>query len=177
MIKLKRILLVAGCVAALCLTTGKAQAQRGNFDPSQFRQNMIDSFRDRMSVTNDDEWKVLETAIGKVVDAQIAARANAIRGFGGGTRRNRDRGTNSTDSANGNRPRGGGFFGTPSAEADDLQKAIEDKAPKDEINAKLAKLREANAASEAKLAAAQDNLKNLLTARQEAVAVLYGLLK
>ena len=181
MIKLKQILLVAGCAAALCFTTGKLQAQgRGNFDPAQIKQNMVDSFKDRMSVTNDDEWKVLEAAISKVVDAQFEARAGSIRGFGGfGQRRNRGGNTNSTDTATQpQRQRGGpGGFGQPSPEADDLQKAIEAKAPKDEINAKLAKLREANAAKEAKLAAAQDDLKKLLTPRQEAIAVLYGLLK
>jgi hypothetical protein len=181
MIKLTKFLLVAGCVAALSFTTTKVQAQgRGNFDPTQFRQRMVDNFKDRMGVTNDDEWKVLEAAIGKVVDAQMEVRAGSIRAFGGGGQR-RNRGGNNGDTNNagnqtqGNRPPG---FGTPSPEADDLQKAIEDKsASKDDINAKLAKLREANAAGEAKLASAQDDLKKLLTARQEAVAVLYGLLK
>jgi hypothetical protein len=184
MTKLKQILLVAGCAAALSFTTGKVAAQgRGNFDPAQIKQGIVDSYKDRMNVTNDDEWKVLQVAISKVVDAGADVRAGTIRSFGnfgGGNRRNRgnNNSTNSTDTANPPRQRGGpGGFGQPSAEADDLQKAIEAKAPKDEIATKLAKLREANTANEAKLVAAQDDLKKLLTPRQEAVAVVYGLLK
>jgi hypothetical protein len=60
---------------------------------------------------------------------------------------------------------------------EDLSKAIEDKAPADEIKEKLAKLRESTAEKEAKLAAAQEDLKKLLTARQEAIAVVNGILK
>ena len=59
-----------------------------------------------------------------------------------------------------------------------MKKAIgNDKAPADEVKAKLAKLREANAAKEAKLVAAQTVLVALLTARQEAIVVMGGLLK
>jgi hypothetical protein len=40
----------------------------------------------------------------------------------------------------------------------------------------MAKMREARKAKEAKLATAQDNLRQVLTARQEAQAMLAGLL-
>jgi hypothetical protein len=179
--KLKAILLVAGCVAALGLmSAGNVQAQgRGNFDPAQFRQNMLDRMKDRLEVKDDAEWKLIEGALGKVFDAQRDVMSSRMGGMMGG-RRNRGGGGNagdtaSTDTTN-NRPRGG-FGGTPSPEAEDLQKAIDDKAPADQIKAKLAKLREANAAKEATLAKAQDELKALLTSRQEAIVVLTGMLK
>ena len=50
-------------------------------------------------------------------------------------------------------------------------------APADEIKSKLAKVREVQKANEAKLEAAQADLLKLLTPRQEASAVLLGILK
>jgi hypothetical protein len=175
MTKIKSILLAAGCAAVLSLSTGNVAAQgpRGNFDPAQMRERMVSRYKDSMEVTDDAEWKVLEAAIGKVVDARMEVMSGQFGGFRGGRNNN----TNNADGAQGGQRRNRGPFGTPSAESEDLQKAIDAKAPADEIKAKLAKLRESNTAKEAKLAEAQDELKKLLTARQEAVAVLGGLLK
>jgi hypothetical protein len=141
----------------------------------QFRQNRIDRMRDSMDVKDDAEWKVISDALGKVMDAQMSAMAGR---FGGG--RPRGGGGNGGDNNGGDqggqqRQRRG--FGTPSPEAEALQKAIDAKAPADEIKSKLAALREANKANEAKLDQAQSDLKKLLTSRQEAVAVLGGFLK
>jgi hypothetical protein len=178
-----KLLAVAGFVAVMSLGTGNVQAQgRGNFDPAQFRQNRMDRYKEEMGVTDDAEWKVLETAIGKVMDAgQDVLSSRFSGGFGRGGRG----GTNSTNSAsgdqggNGGRRRGGpgGGFGTPSPEAEALKTAIDGKASSDVINAKLKALREANKAKEEKLEQAQADLQKLLTPRQEAVAVLGGLLK
>jgi hypothetical protein len=181
--KLRIILLTVGCVAALSLAAGNVSAQpggggggggRGNFDPAQFRQMQLDRLKTTLDVTDDGEWKVLEAAIGKVIDAQAATRANAVRG--GGRRGGQGGGGQGGAGAGAGGGRGG-FGGTPSPEAEALQKAIEDKAPAEEIKAKLAKLREVSTAAEANLTKAQDDLKKLLTSRQEAIAVLNGLLK
>ena len=58
-----------------------------------------------------------------------------------------------------------------------MNKAIEDKAPADEVKAKLAKYRESRKAKEATVEKAQDDLRKALNPRQEAAAVLAGLLK
>jgi len=74
----------------------------------------------------------------------------------------------------------GGGFGGPretNPEAEALQKAIEAKVSPDEIKAKLARLRESRKEKEAKLEKAQEDLKQVLSAKQEAVAVMGGLLK
>lgn len=171
---IKNMLVLAGCVAALSLGSGKLAAQgRGNFDPAQFKEQAITRIMDQMNVTDDAEKKALSDAIGKVFDARMEVGMGGMR-FGG-SRRSRSGDTNSTDTGSSARRRGG--FGTPSAEAEDLQKAIDDKAPADQIKAKLAKLRESNQAKQAKLDAAQADLLKLLTSRQEAIAVLNGLLK
>jgi hypothetical protein len=181
--RLNKVLAVAGCAAALCLGADKVAAQgRGNFDPAQMRQRMMDRYKEALEVTDDSEWKVLEAAIGKVMDAQQELRSAGGGMFGrGGRRNNTADGNNNGDQAgqggqNGGRRRGG-FGGPPSAEVEALQKAIDEKASPDDIKSKLAKVREAAKAKEAKLVAAQADLQKLLSARQEASAVLLGLLK
>jgi 5'-deoxynucleotidase YfbR-like HD superfamily hydrolase len=72
---------------------------------------------------------------------------------------------------------GGPGGGQVNAEQDALQKAIESNAPADEIKTKLAKYRASQKDKEAKLAKAQDDLRQVLTVKQEATAVLLGLLK
>ena len=69
-----------------------------------------------------------------------------------------------------------GFFGSPSPEAEALQKAIDNKAPNSEIKAALAKYIESRKAKQADLEKAQAELRKVLTARQEAIASLNGLL-
>ena len=64
-----------------------------------------------------------------------------------------------------------------SPELDALRKTIESKASAAEIKSKLADLRAARKQKEAELEKAQDDLKTILSARQEAVAVTFGLLK
>ncbi|HEY0552304.1 MAG TPA: hypothetical protein VGF13_22075, partial [Verrucomicrobiae bacterium] len=66
-------------------------------------------------------------------------------------------------------------------ERDALKKALDEKAPADEVKEKLAKYREARQARETKtqaaLEAAQNDLRKALSPRQEAGAVLARLLK
>ena len=186
---IKKMLVAAGCAAALCLSSGNVMAQRGggggNFDPAQMRQNRLDRIREQIDVKDDSEWKVLETSIGKVMDAQQEAMQGRFGGMGGGRGGNRQRGgaaggatATAADPAaagqGGNQARRGP---QPSAEMEDLQKAIEAKAPADEIKAKLQKVRDASKAKEAKLETTREDLKKLVTARQEAILVVNGILQ
>jgi hypothetical protein len=70
-----------------------------------------------------------------------------------------------------------GFSRQPNPELDGLRKAIEAKATNAELKAKLAQLREARKKKEADLEAAQEDLRQILSIRQEAIAVTLGLLK
>src|SRR5690242_12915708 len=74
-----RLALLGTLAASLVLvpTTLTAQNQgrgnrqnRGNFDPAQFQQRMMERYREQLEVKNDDEWKVLESRIQKVLDAR-----------------------------------------------------------------------------------------------------------
>jgi hypothetical protein len=72
--------------------------------------------------------------------------------------------------------RRGGFGGPPSPELESLQNAIESNAPTEQIKAAMEKFRVARKAREEALQKAQDDLKAVLTVKQEAVALSNGLL-
>ena len=149
---------------------------------------MAERLREQFGVADDAEWKVIEPKIQKVNEARRAVGG----GFGGGMAFGRRGGPGGPGGGDGDRAEradrgergdrggrggrfGGGFEASP--EVAELRKAIEAKAPADEIKAKLAKVREVRKANEAKLEAAQEDLRKVLTVRQEAVAVTMGLLK
>ncbi len=150
---------------------GGRGGQRGNFDPAQMQERRMQRYREMLEITAEDEWKAIQPMVQKVTDAQREANSGGMaalarmmgRGPGGGG-----------DTAGGGNRRG--FGGESSPEEQALQKAIESKAPAADVKNALAKYRDARKAKEAKLAAAQDALRQVLSARQEAQAVLAGLL-
>jgi hypothetical protein len=172
----KTVLTLAACVAAFTFVTPRVSAQP---TPEEMRQRMLDGVRDRLSITNDDEWNAIQPKISKVMDAQrdvMSMRMGGMRGmFGGRNRGGGDNAGNNGDNNGGGRRRGG-FFGEPSASVTALQTALDNKAPKDEIKTKLAAVRAENKDKEAKLQAARDDLRSVLTTRQEASLVVAGLL-
>ena len=174
---LKHAVVLAGVATLLNLATANLSAQerqgRGNFDPEEMRQRMMDRYREQLEVKNDDEWKLISERITKVTDAR---REVGFGGFGRGGfgRRGGDGGAGGAGGDNGGRR--DRFGGEPNPDAEALQKAIEAKAPADEIKAKLAKYRDSKKEKEAKLAKAQDELRKVLSVRQEASATLMGLL-
>jgi hypothetical protein len=178
---LKSILL-GGCVAALTLCAStNLMAQGRGFDPTRMRQERIDRAKDLFEIKDDTEWKAIEPLVAKVVDAQfdsLRMRAGMFgRGGRGGRPRNND-GGGDTNTNNGDQPqrRNRGGFGEPDAAVTALQKAVEDKAPAAELKEKLAAVRAERKEREAKLQGAQDELKGVLTSRQEAIAVANGYL-
>jgi hypothetical protein len=182
MMTLKRILSISALALAIAgVSQVNAQDQQGgqgrrrggggqgggNFDPAQMRERMLEQMKERFEVTKDDEWKIISERITKVQDAQRDARPN---NFGMFRRPGGDQANNGGDN---NRRR---FGGEPMPEQEALQKAIEAKASADEIKTKLAKLRDARKVKEANLVKAQEDLRKVLSSKQEAVAVLFGLL-
>jgi len=186
--KLKQSLMAAGVAALLCVVAGTVEAQPGggggggngggqggggrrgggqggqgggNFDPAQRLQMMMDNYRTELGFTNDTDWAAVQPLIQKVVDARQAV------GFGGrGGRPGRGGGQGGG---------GGGAFGQqPNPERDALQKAIDDNAPAGQIKDLLAKYQASVKDKQAKLAAAQADLRKVLSVRQEALATLGG---
>jgi flagellar motility protein MotE (MotC chaperone) len=180
---LKKALVAGGCAALLALGSNTVMAQgRGNFDPAQFKQDRMDRYRESLEIKDDAEWTAIEPKVSKVYDARAELMASAMRGaFGRGGRRgggNGGAGGNADDNGGAQRrQRGGGPFGTPSAAVEALQKAIDDKAPTAEIKTKLKVVQDEFKANQAKLVASQEDLRSVLTPRQEAIATLQGLLQ
>jgi hypothetical protein len=138
------------------------QRQRGNFDPSQWRQQIMDRMKEQLG-SSDDEWKVLEPRVQKVMDLQRDTRGGMMGGFGR-TRGGDSNRTSSNDSA------------VQKAQGD-LRSALEDKSiSADEIAKRLATYRQAKETAKAELTKAQADLKELLSQRQEAQLVMFGML-
>lgn len=166
----------------MTLGTHTAVAQgRGNFDPAEMRQRMMDGMKDALEITDDAEWTAIEPKVGKVFDARRELDASRIRGFMGMGRGRRNGGggggnAEENNGGGGQRRNRGGFGGEPSAAVTALQKAVDDKAPAAEIKAKLKIVQDEAKENQAKLVAAQEDLRSVLTPRQEAIATLRGLL-
>jgi len=176
---------VAACAAfVMVLSANPVAAQqgqgRGNFDPAEMRQRMMDNYRERLEIKGDDDWKAIQPLIEKVADArrEVGFGGGGFAfGRGGGGRRGGGNADAQPNGSNQGGRRGGFRGGELSPEAEELQKAIDSNASKDELKAKLAKYREARKDKEAKLAKAQEDLKKVLSVKQEAAAVLMGLLQ
>ena len=172
-----RNIIVAAALVS-CSTAIQAQDgqnRRQGRDPEEMRQRMNERMREQFGVTDDAEWKAIEGKIQKVNEARRAVGGGM--GFGAMAFAGRRDAAAGGGGEGGNRRNFGGFGGEPSPEVAELRKAVDAKASGDELKAKLAKVREARKASEAKLETAQEDLRKILTVRQEAVAVMMGLLK
>jgi hypothetical protein len=137
----------------------------GNFDPAQFQQRMMDNTREQLGFTKDTDWAAIQPLIQKVMDTRTAIGGRGgFGGFGGG------RGGRGG-------PGGGGFGGqTASVEPQALQSAIDNDSPAAQIKAALERYEATQKTKQATLAAAQDALRGVLSAKQEAQATLMGLL-
>jgi len=173
--------ILAGAVAALCLSANRLAAQdqpqqrqgRGNFDPAQMQQRMMERYKEMLEFTSDDEWNAVKPLVQKVTEARREVGFGGMgRGMFGGGRRGGDNAPQG-DQAQGQRR---GFGGEPSAAMQELQKSVDAKASTEEIKGKLAKVRDERKQKEAALTKAQEDLKKVLNARREAQAVLAGLL-
>jgi hypothetical protein len=146
---------------------------RGNFNPDEMRSRMMAGIREQMGVTKDDEWAIISDRITALNDARRSAMGGAMAGFAAMRMGGPGGGPGANGGNGGGRERRGG---QGNAEAQALQSALKDNAPDAEIQSRLAKLRDTRKENEAKVAKAQEELRAVLSVRQEAVAVLDGLL-
>lgn len=169
--------LVAAVAPAQAQAPGQGQGGgRGNFDPAQMQERMMERYREQLKVTNDDEWKIISERIAAV----NTARRGTMGGFGRGGFGRGAGGPGGPGGqgggANANRPGRGQGGGGGSPEEAALRTAVDENADPAVIKAKLADLRKVRAQNEAKVAKAQKDLKEVLNLSQEATAVLGGLL-
>jgi hypothetical protein len=138
---------------------------------------MTERMRERIGAT-DDEWKVMQPRLQKVMELsrQVNApgRMGMFAGRGGRFGRGGDRGPG----------RGPAGAAAPEREvtavekaSEELQELLESESAKpNQIKAKLTALRTAREKAKQDLVKAQDDLKKILSVKQEATLVLIGLL-
>jgi hypothetical protein len=131
------------------------QGNRGNFDPAQMQQRMMDRYKGALEITSDEEWKAISPLVEKVSTARRETMQGGRGQMGGGR--------------GGQAPELTGAIG-------ELKKALDAKAPSAEIKTKIAAVADERQAKEAALLQAQEALRKVLTVRQEGLAVLNGLL-
>jgi hypothetical protein len=143
---------------------------RGGFDISQVMPLFMEGIRLHLEVANDDEWNVIEPRLEKSVKLKIEVLTLGLDGlgdmfgqFGGG-------------GGGGAMARFGGLMGDPDPSVDALKTALDNNAPVAEVKAAMAKVREFRQQKRAALAKAQQDLKDILSVRQEATLLRVGLL-
>ena len=164
--------------------TGAARGQRSSGmrgmmgDPAQIQQMLGDRFKEILELS-DDEWTVIGPKVIKVLEMSFQQRGNPMnmrmmfgnRGPQGqqgpqGQRQFSQRGNNPAFSS-----------GTGDESIQELQKLLENKnASAAEIKSLVTKVRKDREKMEQEKMAAQKELRELLTVRQEAILISMGLL-
>ena len=138
----------------------------GNGGGFNMQQMQMQRYQQALDITNDDEWAAIQPLIQKVIDARTAL-GNNNNAFGGGGGRG---------GRGGRGGGGGGAAVVANPERDALQQAVDADAPASQIKDLLAKYQNSQKTKQAKLVAAESDLRKVLTVTQEAAATLVGLL-
>lgn len=177
---------------------GGAQMQQGapmgqqggpggvQMDQEEMQQMMAQRYKELLEMS-DEEWAVIGPYVLKVatLSRTTQSRGTGMRMMMGG-RGNMPQGAQAQDQAQDqasnqdqqDQRNRGNMRGTQDENLQTLQTLLEDeKATSGEIKAKLSALRKARETSKQELVAAQKELRELLTLRQEAMLVVMGLLE
>jgi hypothetical protein len=167
--------LLLSAATALAQPKG-AQSKNGNRDPAQFMARITERYRSQLVVTNDEEWKIIEQRIETVLQAERELRNAEFTSSSRNGATNGKKGLRSNSGrVRGNAP--GGSSSEADSDVTGLRKLIESKAPPGQIRAKLARVREMFKQKQMSLDTAREDLRSVLSVRQEAIAVLIGLLR
>ena len=153
-------------------TQGGPGGGRQQFDPEQMRQMMDQRMREQLGAT-EQEWKVLGPRVMKVQELSRQVGAGGRGGMMFGGRGGRGGGPG---GPGGTRP------GAPVRELTAVEKAQDqlrtvlenESAAPDQIKGALTTLRKARETATQQLATAQQDLRKIITVRQEAVLVMMG---
>ena len=168
---------LAAPLFVLAQDQGGGRGRGGPPNMEEIRKMMLERLQERLGATP-DEMQVLAPKLEKVMTAQ----RDAMSGMGMGMGRLFGRGGRGGGQGGGGGGGGRGGFQMPETPvtkaAAELDTLLENKdAPDADVAAKLATLREARAKARADLQAAQKELQEVLTPRQEAVLVSVGMVE
>ena len=153
----------------------RGNRSRGNFDISQFMDRIVDRYKDALEVS-DAEWSAIKPMVSKILTQQYSGRSGR-GGFGGSSGRGGGRSGRGGDNGQGGGDRQrNSSRGSQNAEVEALQKALDSGASSSSIKSKLASVRDARKKKEAELKKVRDELRQVLSLKQEARMVLMGLL-
>jgi hypothetical protein len=160
---------------------GRGRGSGGTrFDPAQFQQRMMERMKETLQA-GDDEWKVIEPRLSAVMtlSREVNSRGGMMGMFGRGRGGFSSRG--GRGGPGGDR-RDSGQDDRPQSDIEKCTQALttlleaENPDPA-QIKKVLTALRTAREKAKQKLAKAQQNLRTVLTIRQEAQLVLMGYLQ
>lgn len=160
--------------------TDDPNADRRNMSPEDMQARMLTSLRERFEVTDDEEWKLIAQRLTAVMEQRRTAAGGGMGGMVGMFGRGGPPGGGGGGPGGGQDPnrtsRGGRGTGASNSEVALLSNAVRDKLPDAEIKSRLERVREVRRENELKLAKAQEEFRAVLSVRQEALAVVSGLL-
>jgi hypothetical protein len=153
-----------------------AQAESGGgqsaaWDKSKTRTKMLERYHKKLEVTDDAEWSVIQKRLESVLWAEHELQAALAAGQ---HKSHPSKSSASSMATNGRGQPARSFDGEEDIRA--LQQSVEGKAAAQEIKPRLARVRELLKVRQEKLANAREELRAVLSSRQEAIALLSGLL-
>ena len=175
------LIVIVACAAPSSFGQAQDGGPPGPPDFAEMRQRMMNRIREIVGAS-DDEWKALQPKIEKVQQLQRDAspRGMGMMMFGPGPGGPPPGGPGGPPPGGPGGPPPGFGPGDPSdvqEKSMDLRSTLQDKEAKPEdVKAKLQALRDARNKARSDLAKAQEDLKGLLTSRQEAALVMLGFL-
>lgn len=156
---------------------GGDRGGRGNFNMDELRKRMSDGLKTSLKAT-DEEWAVIQPLLEKVTNAQRDTMMGRFSGMMGGFRGSRDGAQGGSQGGSGggaptDRPERAG-----SKESEALRAALaSDNSTPEDIKNKLNAVRDSRKKAAAELAQSREELRKVLTVRQEAVLVSMGVLE
>jgi hypothetical protein len=153
---------------------------RGGFNIEEYRKRMNERLKESLKA-NDEEWTVLQPMIEKVTEKQRETMGSRFGGRGpggpggpggsGGSSSSGGSGGSGGSSSSGSRSGG-------SPERDALREALEKESTSpEEMRSRLEAVRAQRKRAAAELEGAREELKKVVTVRQEAVLVAFGILE
>jgi hypothetical protein len=157
---------------------GQGDMGPGRFDMAQMRQRRMERMKEQLGV-DDQAWKVMEPRLTKVMELNLQVAGNPGRMFFGGIRGTRGGPGGQQGDRQGDRFRPPGMENrelTAVEKAEQqLQTTLENQSAAPEtIKAQLTAVRNEREKARQELATAQQQLREILTVKQEAQLVLMG---
>ena len=167
-ILLSTILLTATVLPVTAQDKPPTPGQRGGFNMEELRKRMDGMLKDSLKAT-EDEWTILQPLVEKVQSRQREEMTSRFAGLVGNLFGGRG-------GSGGPGGLGGDRGSSPESQA--LRTALESSSVSpEELNAKLAALRESRKKAAAEMEAARAELRKVVSVRQEAVLVSMGILE